>query len=64
MQQGEIIIGWAGLSTLTGVSAEALQMRERRGNLPLTEKWERGRRVFARDEVERWLEGGMPKKLQ
>ena len=63
MQEG-VIVGWAGLAALAGARQEALQMRAKRGTLPLTERWERGNRVFDKTEVEAWLRLGKTEKQQ
>lgn len=48
----DVIRTWAGLSAVLGANPKALHMQWKRGSLPLTERWERGIRVFDRAEVE------------
>ena len=58
----ETLVGWNALVKVTGLTRKALVMRATRGTLPLTEKWERGNRVFDETEVKHWIAAGKPKK--
>lgn len=52
----EVIRTWKQLSAISGKKRTALVMASKRGKLPLTEAWDRGVRVFDRQEVEAWLQ--------
>lgn len=51
----EIIRTWKELSKLTGHSVGALVMAHKRGRLPIAARWDEGRRIFDRKEVEAWI---------
>lgn len=48
----DVIRTWAALGDVLGKKPTALVMAWKRGNLPLTELWDKGCRVFLRAEVE------------
>jgi predicted DNA-binding transcriptional regulator AlpA len=58
-----MLFGWKALAAETGLSRKALVMRMARGTLPLSVTWSEGRRTFDGDEVRRWINAGMPRRL-
>lgn len=51
----DVIRTWDGLGQILGKSPKALHIAWKRGKLPLTEQWDKGCRVFDKQEVEEWI---------
>lgn len=58
-----MLLGWKALAAETGLTRKALLMRMTRGTLPLKATWHEGQRTFDREEVQRWIAAGMPRRL-